>query len=71
MHHENKLEEFIIDIIKDGNVKMLKFKLDLLNGKNVKSDMKWLLPLDPKTKKNKMFELKLLSWNIPKRNSNK
>ena len=71
LHHENKLEEFIIDIIKDGNVKMLKFKLDLLNGKNVKSDMKWLLPLDPKTKKNKMFELKLLSWNIPKRNSNK
>lgn len=71
LHHENKLEEFIIDIIKDGNVKMLKFKLDLLNGKNVKSDMHWLLPLDPKTKQKKIFELKLLSWNISKGNNNK
>ena len=71
VEHENKLEEFIVDIIKDGNVKMIKFKLDLLNGKNVKEDMKWLLPIDSKTKKRKTFELKLLSWNIPKRNNNK
>ena len=71
LHNLNKLEEFIIEVIKDGTVRMLRFKLDLLNGKNVSNDMIWLLPIDPITNKKKMFELKLLSWNISKRDNNK